>query len=315
MFSNAAQVTRHRLAAVLDRLPLHRAPHVKAPPAPPRHYVLADTHGPVRVLTLNDPATRNSLSSGLAQEVLAELDRFEDDPSLRVLVLTGADPAFCSGFNVGEFAAELHDLEQAGGHPELERVWERLDPAFATATTGRRQPLHTWELVLKVMASQKPIIAAVNGPATGLGLGTALCCDIRVASERATFKESFVNMGIPPGDGSAWTLQRIVGTGNAMLMQLTGDTIDATEALRTGLVSKVYPHEQLMPAALELAGKIARGSSYAHAMTKLLARKAHHETFTEHLFEAQRAFALAQTAGDHQEGVRAFLEKRPPKFA
>jgi enoyl-CoA hydratase/carnithine racemase len=314
MFSNSAiTTTRDRLASALGHWSPPWRTSVEKIRQAPDAYVLAQTYGPVLVLTLNDPATRNSLSSALAGELIAKVEAFDEDPALKVLVITGAGPSFCSGFNVGEFAAELQELEEAGGPPPP-RTWELLDPAYATAVNGRRTPLRTWDILLKVMGLQKPVIAAINGPATGLGLGMALCCDIRLASERAAFKESFVNMGIPPGDGSAWTLQRIVGSGNAMLMQLTGDTIDATEAHRMGLVSRVTSPDDLLPTALEIAQRIAKGSSMAHAMTKLLARKAQNENFTEHLWEAQRAFAIAQAGDDHKEGVSAFLEKREPKF-
>jgi enoyl-CoA hydratase/carnithine racemase len=320
MFGNAAHTTRHKLAAALERWPLWRSrvTKIERPVEPPQratgHLVLAEQHGAVGVLTLNDPTTRNSLSTALAQELLAKLNTYGADSSVKVIVITGAGPAFCSGFNVGEFAADLQAMDEAGG-PPAPQTWDQLDPAFTTATTGRRTPLNTWDILLQVMAAEKPVIAAINGAVTGLGLGMALCCDIRIASERALFKESFVNMGIPPGDGSAWTLQRIVGTGNAMLMQLTGDTIDAQEAYRMGLCSRVTAPDQLMAATLEIAQRIAKGSGAAHAMTKLLARKAQHENFTEHLWEAQRAFAIAQAGPDHREGVRAFLEKREPKFS
>jgi len=283
MFTNSAiATTRDRLAAAIGQWTPPWRSSVERLHAVPDAYVLSETHGAVHVLTLNDPATRNSLSSALAAELIAKIEAFDEDPALKVLVITGAGPAFCSGFNVGEFAAELQELEEAGGGPPP-RTWEQLDPAYATAVNGRRAPLNTWDIVLKVMGLQKPVIAAVNGPATGLGLGMALCCDIRIASERAVFKESFVNMGIPPGDGSAWTLQRIVGSGNAMLMQLTGDTITAQEAYRMGLVAKLTEPDDLLPAALEIAQRIAKGSSMAHAMTKLLARKGQNENFTEHL--------------------------------
>lgn len=312
MFTRAAATTRSKLATL--RFWRQRVPHRIAVPAPePGQYVRAETHDAVYLVTLNDPGTRNSLSSALVRELIAQLDYFEEDPSLKVLVLTGADPAFSSGFNVGEFAADLHDLEVAGHAPA--RPWEQLDPKYAGDAPGHREDTGNWEILLKLMASQKPIIAAINGPAAGLGLGIALCCDVRVASEKAVFIASFVRMGIPSGDASAWTLPRLVGSGNAMLMQLTGDPVNAAEAYRTGLAQKLVPHEELLPAALELAAKIARGSSYAHALTKALARKAQFETFSEHFWEAQRAFGLAQAGGDHKEGVRAFLEKREPRFS
>ncbi len=315
MFTRAAATTRSKLAT-LRFWPMRR-PAVEPVPVtgPPEgsQYVRPEVHDNVYMLTLNDPATRNSLSTGLVRELLDQLEYFEEDATLKVLVITGADPAFSSGFNVGEFAADLRDLEATG--PTLTRAWEQLDPKFAGAAPGHRPDTGNWEILLKLMASEKPIIAAVNGPAAGLGLGLALCCDVRIASEKASFIASFVRMGIPPGDASAWTLPRLIGSGGAMLMQLTGDPVNAAEAYRTGLAQRVVPHEDLLPATLELAAKIAKGSSYAHALTKILARKAPLETFSEHFWEAQRAFTLAQAGGEHKEGVRAFLEKREPRFS
>lgn len=289
-------------------------PRVAIGPPEPGQFVRAEAHDAVYLVTLNDPGTRNSLSANLVADLLARLDYFEAEPVLKVLVLTGADPAFCSGFNVGEFAADLHDLQEAGGPPPA-RAWQQLDPKFASAAPGHHEDTGNWEILLKLMSSEKPLIAAINGPAAGLGLGMTLCCDIRVASEKALFISSFVKMGIPAGDASAWTLPRLVGSGNAMMMQLTGDPVNAVEALRIGLAQKLVPHEELLPATLALGAKVAKGSSYGHALTKALSRKAQFETFSEHFWEAQRAFELAQAGGDHQEGVRAFLEKREPHFS
>jgi enoyl-CoA hydratase/carnithine racemase len=275
--------------------------------------VLTETHGRVLLLTLNDPGTRNALGRPMVQQILDELQRFEADPALKVLVLTGADPAFCSGANVREFRAEI-EAREAAGPPPPPRAWEQFDPSFASAATGRRNPLDNREIVYRLMASQKPSIAAVNGPATGLGHGLALCCDLRVASEKALFVESFPRMGIPPGDGSAWILPRLIGMGNTLHMQLTGEPVGAQAALAMGLCNEVTPHDRLIAASMELAGKIARWSSYSLALNKMLLRKSQHESFTEHLWEAQRALALARAGSAHKEGVRAFLEKREPQF-
>ena len=162
--------------------------------------VLWETHDHVLVLTLNDPTTRNSLSKPLVAELLDDLDKFEADPNLKVMILTGADPAFCSGANVREFRANIAERE-AAPPPPPPTPWQQVDATFTSANAQRRGGLDNREIVFKLMASQKPSIAAVNGAATGLGHGLALSCDLRVASEKATFAESFPRMGIPPGDG------------------------------------------------------------------------------------------------------------------
>jgi len=276
-------------------------------------FVLTETHGAVLLVTLNDPATRNALGRPMVTAILETLAAFEQDPKLKVLVLTGTDPAFCSGANVREFRAEI-EAREAAGPPAPPRAWEQFDPSFSSETTGRRDPLDNREIVFRLMASQKPSIAAVNGSATGLGHGLALCCDLRVASTKAQFVETFPRMGIPPGDGSAWILPRLIGMGNTLRMQLTGEPVGAEEAYRIGLCNEVVPHENVVSASLELAAKIARWSSYSLALNKMLLRKGQQENFTEHLWEAQRALAMARAGDAHKEGVRAFLEKREPKF-
>ena len=264
----------------------------------------------VLVLTLNDPATRNSLTETLSAELSQEVGRCARDPELRVLVITGADPAFCSGANVRNFDRNIREREQSGEAARLS-PWEQLDPTF-TAKLNRTPGGPA--IVLQLHTLQKPTIAAVNGAAYGLGCGIALSCDIRVASEKARFSEAFVRNGLIPADGSAWQLPRLIGVARTLWMQYTGDPVEGEEAGRIGLANVVTPHESLMSTALEMATRLARGPIVSMALIKQLVYQGFGQTLAEHLTVATRAQSLARQTDDHKEGVRAFLEKRQPVF-
>jgi enoyl-CoA hydratase/carnithine racemase len=159
-----------------------------------------------------------------------------------------------------------------------------------------------------------PTIAAVNGPAIGAGCDLACMCDIRIASERASFAESFVKVGLVAGDGGAWLLPRIVGMSRAAEMSFTGEPLSAAEALQCGLVSRVVPEQELLPEARKLAAKIASNPGQALRMTKRLLREGQHSRLESVLEMAAALQSLAHTTHDHEEAVTAFLEKRPPVF-
>lgn len=160
-----------------------------------------------------------------------------------------------------------------------------------------------------------PVIAAVNGPAIGAGLDLACLCDIRIAAESATFAESFVRVGIVPGDGGAWLLPRIIGFSRATELALTGETIDAATALAIGLVSRVVPDAGLLDAARDVAGRIAANPPHAVRMTRRLLREGQTAGLAQILEMSAAMQALAHATADHEEAVDAFLEKRPPRFA
>ena len=185
------------------------------------------------------------------------------------------------------------------------------------AHLGSRETMETGlapQVVLRLHELQKPSIAAVNGHAIGAGMGIALTCDIRIASEKAVFSEAFVRMGLIPGDGSSWQLPRLIGLSNTLLLQYTGDRIDGTEAYRIGLASRVVPHEDLMPTAMELALRLARGPTQSLSLIKYLVHKSMESSFRESLEIAHAAQELVRSTEDHKEAVRAFLEKRQPDF-
>jgi enoyl-CoA hydratase/carnithine racemase len=276
--------------------------------------VKIDRHDGVMVVTLNDPKTRNALSPDMSAALYEELDRFETDPASHVLVLTGADPAFCSGANVRRFDQTLNSMEDQRGPVSL--PWGAMEARLANhdADAGEAGFGSVSDVPLRVYDVQKPTIAAVNGYAIGVGLGLALSCDIRLAADDAQFAEAFVRMGLVPGDGSCWQLPRLIGMSNTLLMQYTGDRIDATEALRMNLVSKVYPHDEMMDAAMELASRLAAGATFSMSLTKYLTHKSTELDLKESLRLAQTAQEQARRSEDHREAVSAFLEKRKPEF-
>jgi len=253
-------------------------------------FVLETRDGAVATLTLNDPDRRNALSNQAQWDAVVEAcQRIGRDPEVRCLILTGAGSAFCAGGNVKDMKDKAGI---AAGSPYAIRDGYRGGI--------QRIPLALYQLDL-------PTIAAVNGPAVGAGCDLACMCDIRIASSRARFAESFVKLGIIPGDGGAWLLPRVVGMSKAAEMTFTGDMIDAAEALACGLVSKVVAPEQLMDEARELAARIAANPGPALRMAKRLMREGQHMRL-DSLLEMSAAFqALAHFTPEHTEAVEAFL--------
>lgn len=249
-------------------------------------------------LTLNRPELRNPISDPeVVEALLAALMRLEEDASTRVAILTGAGKAFSSGGNINEMrpgSGSLNAGAPARTRQNYKRGIQRLPLAFA--------------------ALEVPVIAAVNGPAMGAGLDLACLCDLRIAAESARFAESFVKLGLIAGDGGAWLLPRAVGWAKASEMALTGDPIDAQEALACGLVSQTVPDAELLPAAKALAARIAANPPHAIRMTKRLLWESRKADLASVLEMAAAMQAVAHTTGDHVEAVDAFLAKRPPLF-
>jgi 2-(1,2-epoxy-1,2-dihydrophenyl)acetyl-CoA isomerase len=277
-------------------------------------YIDVDEQDGVLIITLDDPSTRNAIGLEMSEEIDKELDRFESDENLRCFLLTGKDPAFCSGANVRGMAQRIEQDEQSGKKKELpaqpwDAVKQRLeDPAYKPTIESVRF------LPVRLNHMQKPTIAAVNGYAMGLGLGIALSCDIRFASDKANFSETFIMRGLIPADGSCWQLPRMIGLSNTFMLQYTGDRIDPETALRMGLISKVCPHEKLMEEALEFAKRLASGPTYSMGMVKWLVQRSLEVDFEESMKLAGAAQTIARDTYDHKEGVQAFIEKRQPKY-
>jgi enoyl-CoA hydratase/carnithine racemase len=260
-------------------------------------YITYEQDGSVVTLTLNAPEKRNAISSfSDCDAVVAAVQRVNRDRGVRAVILTGAGTAFCAGGDIKAMRDRRGIME--GSHADLRENYRRGVQAMANA----------------LYECDAPTIAAVNGPAIGLGLDVACMCDMRIASEKASFAESFIKVGIVPGDGGAWLLPRVVGMSVACEMSFTGDVLNAQEAKEVRLVSKVVPAEELMDAARALAGRIAANPPEMVRMTKRLLREGQHTRLST-LLEMSAAYqALAHSTEDHKEAVNAMLEKRKPSF-
>jgi enoyl-CoA hydratase/carnithine racemase len=259
--------------------------------------VLYEQDGPIAIITLNQPELRNAISDAAVIDALvAAIERLDADLDIRAAILTGAGSAFSSGGNVKR-------MSEGGG------LADRLP-----AQTRRHYKSGIQRIPLAFDKLEVPIIAAVNGPAIGAGCDLACMCDIRIAAQSARFAESFVKLGIIPGDGGAWLLPRVVGFSKASEMAFTGDAIDAAEARACGLVSRVVPDAELLGAAKALAGRIAQNPPHALRMTKRLLREGRQMSLASLLEFSAAMQALAHATEDHKEAIGAFLGKRAPNF-
>ena len=253
--------------------------------------LLVDKIDGIATLTMNRPEARNALDVPMREELVNALDEIERDAAVRVVILTGAGGHFSAGGDVKTMAARRH-----------------------TAAEGRARVELLNRFVLRLFNFPKPTIAMVDGFAVGAGCNIALGCDMIVASDRAKFGEVFLKIGLVPDGGGTWLLQRLVGLAKAKELVLTAEIIDAAEALRIGLVNRVVPAAELESATRALAAKIAAGPPLAATLAKSLLNRA----ATVDLAAALEGEAFGQsnaiTSEDHAEGVRAFLEKRAPRF-
>ncbi len=260
-------------------------------------FLVSERHEHVLLLTMSSPDTRNALSGPeqfLAFEEVCE--QVNADAGVRAVVLTGAGTAFCAGGNV----KDMRDRKGLfSGGP--------FDQAESYRNGIQRIPR-------AINALNVPIIAAVNGPAVGAGCDLATMCDIRVASTKAMFAESFVKLGIIPGDGGAWFLPRAVGYSNACKMAFTGDAVSAQAALTMGLVSDLVEPEQLLDEALAIAQRIAKNPPHAIRLTKQLLRASRDAGLDELLDMSATFQAVCHGEPDHAEAVQAFFDKRDGEY-
>ena len=259
--------------------------------------VLYEMNGHVVTLTLNRHETRNAISEDEMVEAIVEsCDRINADLDVRVAIITGAGSAFSSGGNV-------KDMRDKKG---------MFDGTASEIRDGYRNGIQ--RIPRAIAALEVPIIAAVNGVAIGAGCDLTMMCDMRIASEKALFAESFVKVGLIPGDGGAWFLPRVIGVSRANEMAFTGEPVNAETALSWGMVSRVVSADELMDAANELAAKIAANPPAALRMTKKLLKEGEHSRLDSLLEMSASLQALAHQTKDHAEAVDAIIEKRPPTF-
>ncbi|UUZ62865.1 crotonase/enoyl-CoA hydratase family protein [Polaromonas sp. P1-6] len=256
-------------------------------------YIKFEQQGAIVTLTLNRPEIRNALTGAEDGDEIVEACRLINaNQDIRAVILTGAGSCFCAG---GDLSRMRDTLGMGLGEPTRSRQ--------AYRSGIQRIPL-------ALQGLEVPTIAAVNGPAIGAGCDLATMCDIRIASATATFAESFVKVGLVPGDGGAWLLPRAVGMSRACEMAFTGDAIDAQQALAYGLVSRVVEPGQLMTEANLLAGRIAQNPGQVLRLTKRLMLEGQH-TRLDTLLEMSASFqAMAHWTVEHNDAVNAFLDKR-----
>ena len=250
--------------------------------------ILVETHGAVGLVRLNRPAALNALCEQLMDELAAQLLAFDADPGIGCIVVTGSSKAFAAGADIKEMQGQtypnafLHDF--IGDH---------------------------WEPILRV---RKPVVAAVAGFALGGGCELAMMCDFILAGDNARFGQPEINLGVIPGAGGTQRLTRAVGKAKAMELCLTGRMMDAHEAERAGLVSRVVPEGELVDEALKVAARIAGMSRVAAAMAKRSVNVAYETTLTEGVRAERAMFLSLFGSADQKEGMAAFIEKRKAAF-
>lgn len=248
----------------------------------------------IATITLNRPEVRNALNRDAYSQLEAAFREAQRDRAVRCVVLTGVDPAFCSGDDVKAIM-----------------LGEERDAAVAALREVRPRPTPA---AMAVLECDRPVIAAVNGPAVGWGMDLALLCDIRIASERARFGELFIRRGLIADLGGLWRLPQVVGPSRAAELLFTGDVIDAPEAERIGLVSRVVPHAELLAAANDLAGRIAANAPLALRYMKEGLRRATYGDVSQIGAYIGQTLAYLFTTEDHREGALSFVERRQPVF-
>jgi enoyl-CoA hydratase/carnithine racemase len=257
-------------------------------------HLLVERDGPVATLTLNRPERLNAISGPMLQALARELVACDQNPEVRVIVLTGAGRGFCSGLDLQDAAAGSGIGSGGGGLPAS------LDLREAPPTV-----LH---------ALDTPTLCALNGPAAGYGMDLALGCDIRVAAEEAVLAAAFTRRGVLPESGGTWLLPRMVGWARAAEIVFTGRTLSAQECLELGLVNRVVPAELLAKETRALADEIAENAPLAVQATKRMMRAGLSEEFGDHVHHVYLQLLPLFRSADFKEGMSAFLEKRRPRF-
>jgi 2-(1,2-epoxy-1,2-dihydrophenyl)acetyl-CoA isomerase len=252
--------------------------------------LLFDVADRVATITLNRPDALNALTIGLKDELLAMLVQVSNDPAVRAVVLTGAGRAFCAG-------QDLHERLKPDAVPLDEEIRERYNP-----------------IILAMRHLDRPIIGAINGIAAGAGASLAFACDVRIASENASFLLAFGRIGLVPDSGATWFLPRLVGSAKATELALLGEPMSASDAARIGLVAKVVPADSVVAEARAIAARLADMAPQAVALTKWALQASWTTSLEEQLEMEAQLQGIAGATADHAEGIAAFVDKRPPRF-
>ena len=255
-------------------------------------FILVERHGDIGIVTLNRPERMNAMTYEMSQEYSDAVAELNDDSSIGSIVITGAGRSFCAGVDISRFEDNVREKDG-------EKV-------------VRPQPRFNW---VEYVRQAKPIVVAINGACIGAGLTRVLPCDVRIASERATFSMRFVRVGIVPELASTQLLAQIVGLQNAVDLSLSGRTINADEAARIGLVLRTVPHDDLMPAALALAREYAAiGPECLLETKRLIYANCVEQDIPLVMKREGEALARRRGSAEQREAVLAFREKREPKF-
>ena len=255
-------------------------------------HMLYAKDGNTAVLTINRPDARNAFSPDMIKLWREYLEEAKKDDGVNVIVVTGAGDIFCSGGDIRDMAeGKLRSWD-------MKRfLWDGVH-----------------RIILTLEDLDKPVIAAINGAAMGAGMDMAIMCDMRVCSDTAKLGESYILMGLCPGDGGAWFLPRLVGASKALELFLTADVLDASQALSLGIVNRVVSHEKLMDETMKLALRIAGMPPLAVRMMKRAVYQGTTSTLRAHLDYISSQLSLLSETDDHLEAAKAFLEKRKPVF-
>jgi enoyl-CoA hydratase/carnithine racemase len=255
-------------------------------------HVLYEIKDNIAFITLNRPKVKNAFSPEMIRLWREYLEKAKEDDTVRVIVVTGKGDTFCSGGDIKDMAeGKLRSWD-------MKRfLWDGVH-----------------RIVLTLEDLDKPVIAAINGAAMGAGLDMALMCDLRIVSNKAKLAESYITMGLVPGDGGAYYLPRLINISKALELLLTGDVLTAEEALKLGIVNTVVHHERLMEETMKLAKKIADKPPLAVRMMKRAVHQAQTSSLRAHLDYISSQLSLLSETDDHIEAAKAFLEKRKPHF-
>lgn len=255
-------------------------------------HVLYAVKDRIATITLNRPDVKNAFSPEMIRRWREFLEEAKADDAVSVVVVTGNGDTFCSGGDIRDMAeGKLRSWD-------MKRfLWDGVH-----------------RIVLTMEDLDKPVIAGINGAAMGAGMDMAIMCDLRVCSDKARFAESYIMMGLVPGDGGAYFLPRLVGISKALELLLTGDVLSADDAFRAGIVNRVVPHDRLMEETYKLAGKIAEKPPLAIRMMKRAVYQGLTQNLRAHLDYISSQLSLLSETRDHLEAARAFLDKRIPVF-